>query len=50
MANNRLPRHVGFIPDGNRRWAVDRGLPKQTGYEHGGLHSGEVSRIDLIVR
>ena len=35
MANNRLPRHVGFIPDGNRRWAVDRGLPKQTGYEHG---------------
>jgi undecaprenyl diphosphate synthase len=37
----RLPRHVGFIPDGNRRWAVDRGLQKQDGYEHGiepGIH------------
>lgn len=32
---SRLPRHVGFIPDGNRRWAVDRGMGKQDGYEHG---------------
>jgi len=28
----RLPRHVGFIPDGNRRWAVARGLSKEEGY------------------
>lgn len=31
----RLPRHVGLIPDGNRRWAVSRGLSKEDGYAHG---------------
>ena len=25
----RIPEHVGIIPDGNRRWAVARGLPKK---------------------
>ena len=33
--SRQVPRHVGFIPDGNRRWAVDRCLPKQAGYAHG---------------
>jgi undecaprenyl diphosphate synthase len=31
----RLPRHIGFIPDGNRRWAVQQGLPKDEGYPRG---------------
>lgn len=31
----RMPRHVGFIPDGNRRWADARGLPRGSGYEPG---------------
>lgn len=31
----RIPAHVGVIPDGNRRWAQARGLPKSAGYEHG---------------
>ena len=35
MANSRFPRHIGFIPDGNRRWASGRGLAKQEGYQHG---------------
>ncbi len=35
MPNNSLPRHVGFIPDGNRRWAVGHGMAKQDGYHHG---------------
>jgi undecaprenyl diphosphate synthase len=35
MTKNNIPRHVGFIPDGNRRWAMDRGLPKEAGYAHG---------------
>jgi undecaprenyl diphosphate synthase len=35
MAKNRIPRHVGFIPDGNRRWAVSQGLNKESGYAHG---------------
>src|SRR5438046_1332036 len=30
-----LPRHVGFIPDGNRRWAVDCGMAKEAGYARG---------------
>ncbi|MFX8164578.1 undecaprenyl diphosphate synthase family protein, partial [Acinetobacter baumannii] len=30
-----LPRHIGFIPDGNRRWAVGNELPKEAGYAHG---------------
>jgi undecaprenyl diphosphate synthase len=35
MAKRSLPKHVGFIPDGNRRWAVNRGLPKEQGYGFG---------------
>ena len=35
MAKRPLPRHVGFIPDGNRRWAAGQGLPKQSGYQAG---------------
>ena len=32
---NDVPNHIGFIPDGNRRWAMDHGLPKEAGYDHG---------------
>lgn len=32
---SRIPRHVGFIPDGNRRWAEARGAPKRDGYPVG---------------
>ncbi len=35
MARRVLPSHVGFIPDGNRRWAAGQGLPKQSGYQAG---------------
>lgn len=31
----RLPNHIGIIPDGNRRWAVERGKTKGEGYECG---------------
>ncbi|OPY57961.1 MAG: Ditrans,polycis-undecaprenyl-diphosphate synthase ((2E,6E)-farnesyl-diphosphate specific) [Pelotomaculum sp. PtaU1.Bin035] len=31
----RLPRHIGIIPDGNRRWSVNNGIPKEAGYERG---------------
>ncbi len=31
----RIPRHIGIIPDGNRRWAKGAGLQKQDGYAHG---------------
>ena len=35
MAKRSLPRHVGFIPDGNRRWAIGRGMSKEQGYRFG---------------
>ena len=28
----RIPKHIGIIPDGNRRWAESKGLPKEKGY------------------
>lgn len=31
----RVPRHIGIIPDGNRRWAKEKSMEKQEGYEHG---------------
>jgi undecaprenyl diphosphate synthase len=33
--NMLLPKHIGFIPDGNRRWAAYRGLNKENGYAYG---------------
>lgn len=35
MSKRAVPYHVGFIPDGNRRWAVKQGLTKDCGYAHG---------------
>jgi undecaprenyl diphosphate synthase len=35
MAKRTRPNHVGFIPDGNRRWASGRGLSKEQGYQFG---------------
>lgn len=31
----RIPKHIGIIPDGNRRWAVSNGLSKEMGYASG---------------
>jgi len=31
----RVPTHIGIIPDGNRRWAVEKGFQKKDGYFHG---------------
>ena len=31
----RIPKHIGIIPDGNRRWAVENGLTKEKGYDKG---------------
>lgn len=31
----RIPKHIGIIPDGNRRWAQNKGMTKEKGYENG---------------
>lgn len=31
----RIPAHIGVIPDGNRRWAVKNGYEKRDGYRFG---------------
>lgn len=31
----RIPKHIGIIPDGNRRWAKRNGLKKEEGYAYG---------------
>ncbi len=31
----RIPKHIGIIPDGNRRWAESKSLEKHKGYDYG---------------
>lgn len=31
----RIPKHIGIIPDGNRRWAQAQGMTKKDGYAYG---------------
>ncbi len=31
----RIPKHIGIIPDGNRRWAKEHGFNKEEGYSYG---------------
>ncbi len=31
----RIPKHIGIIPDGNRRWAKNAGMEKKDGYAYG---------------
>lgn len=45
---SRIPRHIGVIPDGNRRWAVGKGMEKHEGYQFG-LEPG-FKLCDLCIR
>jgi len=35
MQYKRIPKHIGVIPDGNRRWALEKGMDKKDGYHYG---------------
>ncbi len=39
-----IPTHVAAIPDGNRRWAKERGLPGPQGHVEGMKKFGEVAK------
>jgi undecaprenyl diphosphate synthase len=41
MTNNneqKIPKHIAIIPDGNRRWARSKGLPTLEGHRRGALN------------
>ncbi len=33
MSDKLIPNHIGFILDGNRRWARQRGMPTFYGHK-----------------
>lgn len=39
-----LPRHIAIIPDGNRRWATERGLQPWEGHEAGAENTEKLIR------
>ena len=44
LASQPLPRHIAIIPDGNRRWAKERGLEPWEGHEAGAERMEEIVR------
>src|SRR3989339_1396996 len=44
MENSHVPFHVAIIPDGNRRWAREHGLPTFEGHRRGFENIMKVSR------
>src|SRR5690242_9406063 len=45
----RMPNHIGVIPDGNRRWALEHGLSKERGYEYGVAPGKELCETCLAI-
>lgn len=39
------PKHIGIIPDGNRRWATEHGMEKKDGYRYGLLPGIKLLRM-----
>ena len=40
----KLPEHIGFIIDGNGRWAKERGWPRNKGHQHG------IKNLDVVIK
>ncbi|MCL1935781.1 MAG: undecaprenyl diphosphate synthase family protein [Defluviitaleaceae bacterium] len=45
---NKIPKHIGIIPDGNRRWAQKNNFEKNEGYKYG-VNPGVVL-CDLMIK
>lgn len=41
---DKLPVHIGFIMDGNGRWAEKRGMPRKMGHREGALAFRKIAR------
>ncbi len=46
---NNLPIHVAIVPDGNRRWAKERGLNPWEGHEAGAQNTEKLLRKALAM-
>lgn len=49
---NHLPKHVAIIPDGNRRWAKEKGLPTIEGHRYAAQTTlpnliNELAKLDI---
>lgn len=44
LRSKDVPKHVGFILDGNRRWAKERGLPTLEGHRNGYENLKKIAR------
>lgn len=44
MSDINLPVHIGFIMDGNGRWAQKRGLPRKLGHREGAKAFRKIAR------
>lgn len=44
LQKENLPRHIVIIPDGNRRWAAERGLKPWEGHEAGAQNTEKLIR------
>ena len=40
----QLPKHIGFIMDGNGRWATKRGMPRKFGHREGAKTFHDLTR------
>lgn len=40
----KLPQHIGFIIDGNGRWAKERGWPRNKGHQYG------IKNLDVVIK
>lgn len=52
IEKNNLPKHIVVIPDGNRRWAKERGLEPWKGHEAGAENTEKLLRkaLDLGIK
>lgn len=45
-----IPNHIAVIPDGNRRWAKERGLPESMGHWEGAKNTQNILKIALDLK
>ena len=47
LSQRDIPRHVGVILDGNRRWASEQGSSSAAGHRAGAAKIADISRSSL---